>query len=209
MKFGQERRGALWLTVYSDFITNMVLFFLILYTTTRVTHEQQQDILRNIQDTMSGEERSAVLIEREARERIEDMIANQDLEDFAMVSMDEKRIRIVLREAITFASGDDTLVSQSYPVLDEIINIIKDLPNNIIIEGHTDNVPITMGRRFFSNWELSGARAVSVLNYMKEKGIDPERIRAVGYGEYRPVFSNENPRGRAMNRRVEITIERI
>lgn len=209
MKFGQERRGALWLTVYSDFITNMVLFFLILYTSTRVGNEQQQDMLQNIQDTMSGEERSAVLIEREARERIEDMIANQDLEDFAMVSMDEKRIRIVLREAITFASGDDTLVTQSYPVLNEIINIIKDLPNNIIIEGHTDNVPITKSKRFFSNWELSGARAVSVLNYMKEKGIDPERIRAVGYGEYRPVFSNENPRGRSMNRRVEITIERI
>ncbi len=207
---GRNRRGGgLWLTVYSDFVTNMVLFFLVLYSSTRVTHEEQEGLLRNLQETMSGAPGTAIAIEVEAGRRIEEMMTDQKLEEFVMVDIDEKTIRIVLREGITFQPGDDRLMPEGYPVLDEIIDIVRDLPNDIIIEGHTDNIPITRSRRFFSNWELSGARALSVLGYMERSGIDPERLSAIGHGEYRPVFSNETEEGRAMNRRVEISIVRL
>ncbi len=205
----EKRESPLWLTVYSDFVTNMVLFFLVLYTSARTSREKQQEMFEKIGATVEDTRDSAVLIEQEAGRKIEEMIQHQDLEEFAMVSVDETTIRVVLREAITFDSGDDRLVPESFPVLDEIVEIIKDIPNDVVIEGHTDNVPITVGRRFFSNWELSGARAISVLDYLKDQGIEPDRLSAVGYGEYRPVFSNETPRGRSMNRRVEINIVRI
>ncbi len=210
MSLPEERRGSpLWLTVYSDFVTNMVLFFLVLYTATRVTHEKQEEMLGRIALSVSSAEGTALLIEREAERRLEDIIATQNLEEFAMISVDESRIKVVLREAITFLSGDNTLRPESRPVLKEIIDIVRDIPNSIVIEGHTDDVPITRSRRFRSNWELSGARAVSVLEFMTENGVDSERLSAIGYGETRPVFTNETPEGRAMNRRVEITIVRL
>ena len=73
--------------------------------------------------------------------------------------------------------------------------------------GHTDNRPLGRGTRFKSNWELSSARAYSVLQFFLGEGVAPEKLSAVGYGEYKPVQSNETPEGRAKNRRIEIEID--
>jgi len=73
------------------------------------------------------------------------------------------------------------------------------------VEGHTDNLPIHT-KEFPSNWELSTARAISVIRYLEEKGINKERLSALGYGEYRPLVSNNTPENRAINRRVGIII---
>ncbi len=79
--------------------------------------------------------------------------------------------------------------------------------NSIIAEGHTDNVPIHT-QQYQSNWELSSARAFSVIYFFINKGIPPERLVAHGFGEYRPASSNEDDAGRAKNRRIEITVVR-
>jgi chemotaxis protein MotB len=92
--------------------------------------------------------------------------------------------------------------------LDKVSAVLKDnmAQFNIGIEGHTDNIPIKHSN-WKSNWELSTARALSVLHYLeKNQGISPERLSAIGYGEYRPVASNETNEGRKQNRRVEIVI---
>jgi len=206
----ERRTNPIWLTVYADFTTNLMLFFLLLFTYSRVSQSKQEELYREIKKSLSTkEERNAMLIEREASKKLEQLIKNQNLEEFAMVEIDERKIKIVLREAITFPLGKSKLKKQSYPILDEIVEILKDIPNPIVIEGHTDNLPLKDKSKYFSNWELSGARAISVLNYLVKKGISPSRISVIGYGETRPIFSNETVEGRALNRRVEISIIRF
>jgi chemotaxis protein MotB len=107
-----------------------------------------------------------------------------------------------------YDSGKAKLRSEAYPILDKVARILtENVPeHNIGIEGHTDNEPIKYSG-WKSNWELSTGRALSVLHYLvDEKGISPHRVSAIGYGEYRPVASNETKEGRQMNRRVEIVI---
>jgi chemotaxis protein MotB len=88
--------------------------------------------------------------------------------------------------------------------------VVSNYPDReVLIEGHTDDVPIAekWQYRFKSNWELSSARAHAVLHYViKTYGLDPGRVAAVGYGEYRPLVTNDTPEGRATNRRVVITV---
>jgi chemotaxis protein MotB len=108
---------------------------------------------------------------------------------------------------VLFDSGKAKLKPESLPILDKVAGIInEEAPeNNIGIEGHTDNVPIKHSS-WKSNWELSSHRALSVLYYLESKGVQSEKLSASGYGEYKPVSSNDSSEGRQMNRRVEIVI---
>ncbi|MBI3600596.1 MAG: OmpA family protein [Nitrospinae bacterium] len=90
--------------------------------------------------------------------------------------------------------------------LESVNEIVKDVPYKILVEGHTDDVPIKT-ERFPSNWELSSSRASSVVKYFIEKGIAPQRLSAVGYAEFKPRFP-KTPENRPKNRRVEIIILR-
>jgi chemotaxis protein MotB len=93
-------------------------------------------------------------------------------------------------------------------MLRDISGIIKSLPNNIIVEGHTDNVPIKT-ILFPSNWELSSVRAASVVHLLGRLGIDPNRMAAIGYGEHKPIASNSDKTGRQKNRRVALVIKTL
>ncbi|MBU2573818.1 MAG: OmpA family protein [Elusimicrobia bacterium] len=104
-----------------------------------------------------------------------------------------------------FASGRAELKEPAKKVLAPIAAELKKLPNSIIIEGHTDNVPIRHGK-YTSNWELSMARAYSVLLFMSEQGINPKRLAGIGYGENLPAADNATAGGRAKNRRIEISL---
>jgi chemotaxis protein MotB len=115
-------------------------------------------------------------------------------------------VTIHILEDIVFPSGSSELKGSSKIVLQQLSAIIKKLPNDIRIEGHTDNVPISTSQ-FPSNWHLSVARALSTAYYlMTEQGLDPEKLSIVGYSEYKPLDSNESVTGRASNRRVDIVI---
>jgi chemotaxis protein MotB len=124
------------------------------------------------------------------------------------LQMMEKGLVITVVGDLLFDSGKSKIRSEAYPLLDKVSGILKDnmAQFNVGIEGHTDNVPIKLSG-WKSNWELSTARALSVLHYLvNDQGISPERLSAIGYGEYRPVDSNETADGRKQNRRVEIVI---
>lgn len=124
------------------------------------------------------------------------------------LQMMEKGLVITVVGDLLFDSGKAKIRSEAYPLLDKVSAVLKDnmAQFNIGIEGHTDNVPIKHSG-WKSNWELSSARALSVLHYLAtDQGISPERLSAIGYGEYRPVDSNETRDGRKQNRRVEIVI---
>ncbi|MFA5089898.1 MAG: OmpA family protein [Candidatus Omnitrophota bacterium] len=124
------------------------------------------------------------------------------------LEMRDKGLVITFLADILFDSGKAKIRSEAYPILDKVALVLKEnVPQlNVGIEGYTDNQPIRHSG-WKSNWELSSGRALSVLHYLaKDKGISPERLSAIGYGEYRPVASNETRQGRQQNRRVEIVI---
>jgi chemotaxis protein MotB len=117
------------------------------------------------------------------------------------------RLIINIDDKICFDSGKAELKQDIMPALGKITTILGDFPENkIVVEGHTDNVPISTSR-FRDNWQLSTERALSVLNYiLREKRLNGSRFSAAGYGEYNPIVPNDTPANRALNRRVDIVV---
>jgi chemotaxis protein MotB len=146
-------------------------------------------------------------IQRQIRE-LEEMLKRMGLEGEFKVSYEVIGIRLILQEKILFPSGSAEIKPETYPILDKLYEILKDLPNPVEVEGHTDSIPIST-EKFPSNWELSTARASSIVRYFIAKGINPERLKASGYADTKPIASNATPEGRAQNRRVEIVILNI
>ena len=117
----------------------------------------------------------------------------------------EQWLEVALASSMLFSSGDATLSDKAEPVLSKIAAILRDQPNAIRVEGFTDNMPIATSR-YPSNWELSAARAVSVVQFLSDEGVQPVRLMAVGYGEFHPVADNLSESGRQRNRRVVLMI---
>ncbi|MBI3080832.1 MAG: OmpA family protein [candidate division NC10 bacterium] len=119
-------------------------------------------------------------------------------------------LTVNLVEKILFDSGRAEIKPRGLEILKRVGDILKGVPDKVVrIEGHTDNVPIGAARRarFPTNWELSAARATVVARFLQDKvGLDPTRLSATGYGEYRPVAPNDSDEGRAQNRRIEIIL---
>lgn len=132
----------------------------------------------------------------------------EELKD-ALVDVLERDNMVVIRfrDRAAFAAGDRELSPAILPTLDNIVGVLGRTPGRIRIEGHTDNVPIST-EMFRSNWDLSAARAASVVQYLLKSGrITPDRISAEGFADSRPLDRNDEAEGRAHNRRVEISIE--
>ncbi|MCE3254235.1 MAG: flagellar motor protein MotB [Cellvibrio sp.] len=121
------------------------------------------------------------------------------------VSSNELWLQIELKDSILFSSGSADTSEQAQRIFDEIAGILKNYSNPVQVEGFTDNIPIKSAK-YPTNWELSTARASAIVKYLASKGIAPERLSAVGYGEYQPIVSNDSEQGRAQNRRVAIMI---
>lgn len=143
-----------------------------------------------------------------AKAELEDRLKKEIGDRQIKVEMEDRGLVITFVAEVLFDSGKDKLRNDALEKLNKISEIlnttVKDL--SIGIEGHTDNVPIKHSG-WKSNWELSTARAVSVLHYLADhQALAPERLSATGYGEYHPVASNETSEGRQENRRVEIVI---
>lgn len=121
------------------------------------------------------------------------------------VSQSAHGIAIEINASLLFASGQASLEASSIKALKAVGKVLAEVPNDIQVEGFTDNTPINT-LAFPSNWELSSARASSVVRLFAESGVPPERLVVVGYGEFRPVDTNSTPDGRARNRRVTVMI---
>ena len=127
------------------------------------------------------------------------------------LTREQNRLVLQLPDKVLFDSGSATVNPRGMEVLRKVGEILKSQMGQLTIQvgGHTDNVPVGAGRQsqFASNWDLSAARAVNVVRFLESQvGIDPSRMSAVGYGEHRPVASNETEAGRALNRRIEIVL---
>jgi len=160
-------------------------------------------------DARKIEELSAQLEELNQTKRLlEDRLSTEIQDQQVKLEMLEKGLVITVLGDLLFDSGKADIRSEAHNILGKVARVLKEnvAEYNIGIEGHTDNQPIRQSG-WKSNWELSSARALSVLHYLvNEKGISPNRLSAIGYGEYRPVSSDNTKGGRQLNRRVEIVI---
>ena len=151
-------------------------------------------------DEIAELEKTKKLLEK----RLEKEIGEKEVR----LEMAEKGLAIIFLAEVLFDSGKADIKEKAFGVLDKVSKVLKENigDRDIGIEGHTDNEPIRYSG-WKSNWELSTARATSVLHYLvDDKGISPKRVSATGYGEYRPVASNDTPEGRRQNRRVELVV---
>jgi chemotaxis protein MotB len=122
------------------------------------------------------------------------------------VNLEPRGLVISLRQAAFFPSGTDEIDPKTYPIVGKLANVLNAIPNPVRLEGHTDSVPIH-NQRFRSNWDLSAARSISMLDQLTSRfGIPRERCAITAYAETSPVDSNETPEGRAKNRRVDVVI---
>src|SRR5690625_3182269 len=137
---------------------------------------------------------------------IEDFLDAHHLNNVITANRTERGVVLVLQESILFDSGEAEIIDSGKPFLEKIGNLLLQLPNNVNVEGHTDSRPIS-NFRYPSNWELSGARASSVIRYLiSENEFYQERFSAIGYGETRPLVPNTSVENWSKNRRVEIVI---
>lgn len=215
---GDKRKeiGNIWLIIFSDITTNLMLFFLMLFAMTRMTATDRQMVVAGMESTVvNSSAREQAELERQARiQREEDAIkrlqaaADQGtLAGKATVVVSDKAVKIALNPETFFSIGSAKLNPGTLTVLQNLVGHIQMFPNDIIIEGHTDPTPVR-GGAYRSNWELSVARAVGVVNFFTESGIDPRQIVAAGYGEFHPAYPNDSDANRARNRRIEITLVR-
>lgn len=216
-----------WLVSYADFITLLFAFFTSMYAISSVnegkfrilseslsiafnpslyTSNRVMEGPRFVKEQRSNMEQIASTKSTNNYQKIQSVLKKLESDKRLSLIVDEQRITIRLTESSLFEGGTDRLLPEAYPVLDEIAVVLKELPNSLRVEGHTDNIPVRTAQ-FPSNWDLSSARAIRILKFFFEKhGFDPAKLSAVGYGEFRPVETNDTPIGRARNRRVDIMV---
>ncbi len=129
-------------------------------------------------------------------------------DDLVNIKKTDRGLEVEMKSKMLFDSGSARLSRTAIKMLRDVSGILKPIPNQIVVEGHTDNVPINT-ILFPSNWELSAVRAASVVHLLKRLGIDPGRLVAIGYGEYKPTATNDDEEGRQKNRRVALVIKTL
>ncbi len=221
-----------WLVSYADFITLLFAFFVVMYAVS-IVHKGDFKVLSESLDLAFQDRQEARKVPEpiqvgetprtlepsileaaqeaarlaEAAGRIEEVLAPYIDQELVAVKRNEFWIAVEMKSGILFASGSAEISPDADPVLTKLAEIVRELPNNpIYIEGHTDNVPIQT-REFPSNWELSAARAASVVRRLIQHGVSPVRMAAVGFGEYHPVADNSTEVGRYHNRRVVLVLQ--
>jgi chemotaxis protein MotB len=188
----------------------------LLYTASNLDVQKYEKMVNAIGNVFGGEHQTIKVIPDSEipitpplgnlKSDINSLIEKNNYSSSIKLEENARGVTIHILEDIVFPSGSSELKKSSKIVLQQLSAIIKKLPNDIRIEGHTDNIPISTSQ-FPSNWHLSVSRALSTAYYlMTEQGLEPEKLSIVGYSEYKPLDSNESVSGRATNRRVDIII---
>lgn len=187
-----------------------------LYTASNLDVKKYENMLQAIDNVFGGPKQNVSVLPKsdfsiktplqELKNEIKTLINKNNYSSSIKLDENSRGITIHILDDIVFPSGSAELKKGSKIILQQLASIIKKLPNDIRIEGHTDNIPINT-TLFPSNWHLSVSRALNTAYYLiTEQGLDPEKISIVGYSEYKPIASNETIDGRASNRRVDIVI---
>ncbi|MBI5574689.1 MAG: OmpA family protein [Elusimicrobia bacterium] len=183
-RFGEsaELDPNMWAVPYGDMMTNLMIFFLILFALTTI----QQQALKISEDRMFVKK----------------------LEKFGKISLTADKIKVTFSQDIIFPKGSPDVSESFKGVLLDVSDYLKNNPGTVIVEGHSDSTPLRWGK-YKDNWYLSAERGWSVASELIKNGIDPKRLQIRGCGEFNPVASNETETCRAKNRRIEMTILKI
>lgn len=166
---------------------------------------EQQELLEMLEEQKYEE---MLQESEEMAEFIEQMAKSEGIAGQLEIDFTAQYVQITLNGALLFDPAMPDVRKDAMPFMNKVGNILKNYSSNMIeITGHTDTVPLLDDPKYDDNWDLSSARAKSVMMYLvKEKGLDIKKMKAAGRGEYEPIASNETNEGRAQNRRVEIKI---
>ncbi|MFB9973390.1 flagellar motor protein MotB [Allobacillus sp. SKP2-8] len=166
--------------------------------------EENEEAMENEEKMDSTDEESL----NELHEEVEQFLDQEELNGVISASRTDQGVVLVLQERVLFESGEAELIKEGFPFLEKVGVLLSNIPNNVKIEGHTDSRPINT-YRFPSNWELSGARASSVVRFfVEDQELNPARFQASGYADTKPYVENNSSENMRLNRRVEITILR-
>lgn len=219
-----------WLLSYADFITLLMIFFIIMYSMSEMDKSKYNELASVFSVEMGGggtgilkggngatdsetsvadKEATEEQKQEEVKESIDAYIDTSELNDSVTTSIEERGLVLSFNNALFFDSGNAEIKvdqTEKFADIGELLNqpALKD--SFIRVEGYTDSVPVS-NPQYKSNWDLSALRASNVAQIIiKDSGIDPKRVSVVGYGEYRPKADNKTKEGRLENRRVDILI---
>lgn len=202
-----------WQLVHGNLMTILMIFFLTMFSYYHIEKKgSYENVIAKIQEDFGGIIDKSILDKIKYKEKEEEVAKEfssiEGLKKFTKIEVDREKIRIIFPDPVIFATGSADLKPQTVWIISEIAERMKKLPDNrIVIEGHTDNIPMNPGSRYSSNWELSLRRSLSIVHYLVDvEGLDPTRFIPIGYGEHRPLFPNDTAEDRAQNRRIEINI---
>ncbi|KGR86623.1 MULTISPECIES: flagellar motor protein MotB [Lysinibacillus] len=223
-----------WLVPYADILTLLLAVFIILFASSSVDQEKLERMSAVFSQVFDGgtsfldqpapvptpnadsdqtpQQNSAYLKDQqelaEIKDSVDNFIAVNEMEDQFATEMTDEGLLVTIRDSILFDPGQAIVKPEYVPIAKELSTmLVSDPARNIVITGHTDNVPA--GPNFSSNFELSVLRATNFLNLLIESNdqLDPTRFSAKGNGEYRAIAPNDTAEGRAKNRRVEVLIQ--
>jgi chemotaxis protein MotB len=207
---GEDHHGDEINTVYGDLVTFIMMLFILLFVLS-YNEKQNDDFFTQMNVKFGGKEQQqqhSITTDSVLVSQLQNFIEQEKLEEYMQILVDEQKIKLMLAPSLLFDSGKADIKSGGFKALNGVSKILEGVDNPVIIEGHTDNIPIRTAK-YESNWDLSMYRALSVLKYFLNKGHDPRQLSAQGFGEYRPVSPNTTVDGRARNRRIEVNIIRI
>ncbi len=194
-----------WLISYADFITLLFTFFVALYALSSVDIKKMEQFSGSLNASFKVMDKPIALMDTQKSMLIDDIRkVTSDLKGIT-VKNEPRGVVITFSDGVLFASGSADVKTEIQSVLTELSKVLNAAHGKLTIEGHTDNIPIASSK-YTSNWELSTARAASILHFFIEKGVDPTKFSIAGYAEFRPLESNATEEGRQKNRRVEIII---
>jgi chemotaxis protein MotB len=217
-----------WLISYADFLTLLLALFVVLFASSQLDKKKALQVSYAVTEALEkggaleqggaphGKQQPSSGAVPEPKAAVPELMASQNYLRQVLaeeirngkvdVHLDARGLVISLRQAAYFPSGGDEIASSGLDSLEKISRTIRDLPNPVQLEGHTDSAPIH-NLRFRSNWDLSAARSIAMLHLFEDKyGIPGTRLAVAGYAETKPVDSNDSVEGRAHNRRVDIVI---
>ncbi len=224
-----EPAGApAWMVTYSDLVTLLLTFFVLLLSMANMDPVKFTAASSSMKDAFGMQKESANIeftipvfpskpvskfapVQVQSTEKIYEKIKSQIdslrlKDDIGLLQKDDESIVLRINDSLLFSPGQSKVDPKSYPVLRNIAEIVRPLPMDVRIEGHTDDVPRQDSQ--FGNWDLSVERSVSVLRYFSQSDLlSLDRMAAVGYGKDRPIASNATEQSRALNRRVDFVLK--
>lgn len=237
----QKENEERWLITYSDLITLLMIFFVIMYAMSSINqvkfselsaslaaalHKSNQIPLQHLGSTSlldaanptnQGHDTSNPLQSAQNQQQAQAMnnlfkelqmyITTHHLTNNIAIVNEERGVQITLKDVVLFDTGKADIRPAAQTILAGLIPFFKSLPNQIVVEGYTDNQPISTPE-YPTNWELSAGRAMRVVRFIASQGVAPDRLAGIGYGQYRPISPNTTAAGRQNNRRVNIVILR-